>query len=237
MHGDGKNSEKTLADLLLAEYPKLKKVGEPFVISYKGESITIPKPGIVHRLDKETSGVLLVAKSQTSYEFFKKQFQDHNIQKEYHAFVYGVPKLTEGTIEESIGRSGGDIRKWGTGRSARGELRNAITEYKVLERIGMSEDSDVKGSTEQGTYSHLVLYPKTGRTHQIRVHLKHINHPIVCDTIYAPNREPALGFARLALHARALTFTLPNGKEETVEAPFPKDFKSALSLAKKGELC
>lgn len=231
VHGDGKNDDKTLADFLLAEYPKLKNVGEPFIVSFKGESITIPKPGIVHRLDKETSGVLLIAKSQKAYEFLKEQFKKHTIEKEYHAFVYGAPKEDEGIIDAPIARSGGDVRKWATGKSMRGETREAITEYKVMKRIGIP-NNEKKGSTEPGVYAYVILYPKTGRTHQIRVHMKHLNHPIVADSLYAPKRDKALGFECLALHARAITFKLLNGEEMKIEAPFPTDFKKSLKLTK-----
>ena len=227
VHGDGKNPEKSLADLVVEKYPEISGVGEPFIVGDK----EINRSGIVHRLDKDTSGALIVAKNNTAFQFLKKQFQEHEIEKEYHAFTYGAIKNDEGVISEPIGRSGGDIRKWTTGRGARGMMRDAITEYRVIKRIGLKEGAAM-GSTEEGTFTYVKLFPKTGRTHQIRVHLKHLNHPIVSDPIYAPNRDKALGFERLALHARAISFDLLSGERIKVEAPFPTDFQNAIQNTK-----
>ena len=138
--------------------------------------------------------------------------------------MYGVPKEREGTISESIGRSKDNIRKWAVGRGARGELRPAITHYKILATIGGVEG---KGSTEDDTFSYVEAQPKTGRTHQLRVHFRSLNHPIVADTLYASGREKVLGFDRLALHARAIKFVLPGGKDIEVVAPYPADFENA----------
>jgi 23S rRNA pseudouridine1911/1915/1917 synthase len=231
MHGDGKTPEYTIADWILETYPLLAQAGEPMHIKIKGEDIVVPKPGIVHRLDKETSGVVLIAKSQTAYEFFKKQFQEREIKKIYHCFAYGWPKKDFETIDGSIGRDSGDVRKWTSGRTARGTLRDARTDIQVLSRFGEGE-YEGKGNTKEGAYSFIEARPKTGRTHQIRVHLRSINHPIVCDSLYAPKRAPALGFTRLALHARSLTAALPDGSVKTIEAPYPADFEQALSVAK-----
>ncbi len=226
-HGDGKSGEYTLADWVVQNYPTLMTVGEPLKLTIRNEELTIPKPGIVHRLDKETSGVMIIAKTHESYLFFKKQFQEREIQKTYHAFVYGWIKEDEQTIDGSIGRDPGNIRRWVTGANARGTMRDAVTNIKVLSRFGDREYSG-KGSTEEGTYSFVEARPKTGRTHQIRVHLRSINHPIVSDSLYAQNRLKALGFERQALHARELTLALPSGKTKTVTAPYPPDFEQAL---------
>ena len=231
MHGDGKTPEYTLADWILEHYPLLAQTGESMKVKIKGEEIEIPKPGIVHRLDKETSGVVLVAKSQHAYEFFKKQFQEREIEKVYHCFVYGWPKDDTQTIDGPIGSDSGDIRKWTSGKGARGTIRDARTDITVLSRFGEGE-YEGKGNTKDGTYSFIEARPKTGRTHQIRVHLRSINHPIVCDSLYAAKRAPALGFERLALHARCLTIMLPSGQEKRVEAPYPADFEEALKVAK-----
>ncbi len=227
VHGDGKTDEYTLADWILANYPALSHTGEPMVTKIKGEDIAIPKPGIVHRLDKETSGVMLIAKTPEAYQFFKQQFQDRGIEKIYHCFVYGWIKDDEREIVGSIGRDSGNIRRWVVGKMARGAIRDAVTNIKVLARFG-DQKYEGKGSTEDGTYSFVEARPKTGRTHQIRVHLRSINHPIVCDTLYAPKRAGALGFERFALHARSITVTLPDGSSNTVVAPYPEDFKKAL---------
>src|SRR3989344_4305065 len=188
----------------MENYSKLKNVGENMNVEYKGKQIEILRPGIIHRLDKETSGVLLIAKTQESFEFLKKQFKKHQIKKVYNAFVYGkvsdpVASLRtgkKGVINAPIGRSPKDIRMWTAARGVRGDAKEAITEYLVLKRF-----------EDQGeNFSYLEVYPKTGRTHQIRVHLRYINHPVVSDSLYASNYEPALGFIRTALHARMISF-------------------------------
>jgi 23S rRNA pseudouridine1911/1915/1917 synthase len=212
VHSDGKTKEKTLVDWLNENYPEIKEVGEPGKTA-SGE--TILRGGIVHRLDRGTSGVMLVAKNQEAFENLKKQFQEHKILKTYQAFVFGEMKNDTGTIDRQIGRSSTDFRKWSAQRGARGELREAITEYKVLQK--------------KSGYSFVEIYPKTGRTHQIRVHFKAINYPLVSDTLYAPKKENDLGFTRLALHSYKVTFSDLSGASHTVEAPYPDDFKEALS--------
>ena len=230
VHADGKTPETTLADLVLEKYPELAAVGEPLELQHGGQTIIVLKPGIVHRLDKETSGVILVAKNKPAYEFLKKQFQEREIQKIYHAFAYGWIKEDTMTIDAPIGREAGGIRRWTTGTNMRGESREAVTEVAVLKRFG-DREYEGKGSTEEGTYSFIEARPKTGRTHQIRVHLKSVNHPIVADSLYAPKRKKVLGFERLALHARSLEVLLPSGGRQTVVAPYPQDFQKAMSLA------
>jgi 23S rRNA pseudouridine1911/1915/1917 synthase len=228
VHGDGKTPEYTVADWVLETYPALAEVGESFEIEYKGQQIVIAKPGIVHRLDKDTSGVMLIAKTQEAYLFFKSQFQDRNVKKIYHAFVYGWLKEDEQTIDLAIGRSTTDIRRYSTERGARGTLREAQTIVRALWRFG-SREYVGKGSTDEGTYTLVEAEPKTGRTHQIRVHLRAINHPIVADSLYAPKRPHTLKFERLALHARSLSIATPSGETVTVEAPYPQDFAETLT--------
>lgn len=214
VHPDGKRDEATLVDWIRETHADMAGVGEPLVMEYKGKQITIDRPGIVHRLDRETSGVMILAKTQTSYEYLKSQFQNHTIKKEYIAIVSG--KTERGIINEPIGRSARDIRKWTTGISARGMMRPAITRYtteKVFELDGQ-------------TFSLVHLFPETGRTHQLRVHMKSIQRPIIGDGLYAPSTVGLLGFDRVALHAWKITFQDINGKECVVEAPLPKDFKN-----------
>jgi 23S rRNA pseudouridine1911/1915/1917 synthase len=216
VHGDGKSKEGTLADWLLENYPKIKEVGEPWVNQNgdkKGE--TIYRPGIVHRLDRDTTGVMVIAKTQEMYEHLKQQFKDRDIGKKYEAFAYGNIKENKGTIDRSIGRSKSDFRKWSAQRGARGEMRQAITNFKVLMR------------TPQVT--HVSIEPQTGRTHQIRVHFKAINHPLVHDQLYAPSQPALLGFTRTALHAKEIEFTDLKGKEVVFTAPYPRDFEHALA--------
>lgn len=217
VHPDGKTKEFTLVDWIRENYPAIKNVGEPITLS-NGQ--VIHRPGIVHRLDRETSGVLAIAKTQGSFLRFKNQFQERETKKTYFAFVYGEMKEDDGVIDRPIARSRKDFRLWSAQRGGRGETREAVTSYTVRLRA--------KG------LSYVEVEPKTGRTHQIRVHFKAINHPVVCDNLYAPKREPALGFGRLALHARSLEFTDVDGRRIRVEAPFPEDFIKALSVMKAG---
>ena len=232
VHADGKRDERTLADWLVARYPArrgyagIEQVGEPITLASGG---VIWKPGIVHRLDRDTTGVLLVAKNQPAYLFAKEQFQARTTEKAYRAFVYGQIAEERGRINRAIGRSSSDFRKWTAQRGTRGELRDAVTDYEVLAR-GTADDGTPSGALEGYTY--LEAKPKTGRTHQIRVHFKAINHPVVSDPLYAESRLPGLGFARTALHALSLAFALPSGKRVTVEAPLPPDFEKALAMLK-----
>jgi len=167
---------------------------------------------LVHRIDRETSGVLVVAKTTEAFEFLKSQFKNREIKKTYRAFVYGALKDERGVIDKPIGSGRG-----GSGpRSAslpHGTTRDALTAYRVIKN---GPDT-----------AYVEVFPKTGRTHQIRVHFSSIQHPIICDSLYAPNRPALLGFNRLALHALSLSFTHPSGKEMTFEAPLPEDFKAA----------
>lgn len=230
VHGDGKSGEYTLADWILEKYPNLSNVGEDIQTKIKNEELIIKKPGIVHRLDKETSGVILIAKNKEAYEFFKKQFQEREIAKVYNAFVYGFIKEDDIIVDKPIGRDSGNIRRWVVGKTARGAIRDAVTNIKVISRFG-NKKYEGKGSTEEGTYSFVEARPKTGRTHQIRVHLRFLNHPIVSDSLYASKREKDLGFSRLALHAKSLKVELPKGNLVEIIAPYPRDFENALQVA------
>lgn len=230
VHSDGKTKEPSLVDWILENYPKMKDVGEPLKLS-SGEVIV--RPGIVHRIDRDTSGVLVITKTQAAFEDLKKKFQDREVAKKYHAFVYGTIIEDDGVINRPIGRSNKDFRMWSAQRGARGELREAITLYKVLER-GTATDTETKDATasENSGVTFVEVEPKTGRTHQIRVHFKAINHPIVSDSLYAPKRAGLLGFERLALHAREIKFIGLDGKEVSAEAPYPADFKKAVAAIK-----
>ena len=218
VHPDGRTKEETLVDWVHAHYPQiaLDEVGESIMLTGGGE---IKKPGIVHRIDRETSGVLLVAKTHASFQNLKSQFQARTIKKNYKALVYGVFKEPKGTIDRPIGRSTSDFRKWSAEYGARGELRESVTDYHVLD----------EGETDGIKLSYLDVFPHTGRTHQIRVHLKAVGHPIVCDKLYAPKMPCVLGFDRVALHASSIVFQTLKGEEKRVEAPLPPDFEQALA--------
>jgi 23S rRNA pseudouridine1911/1915/1917 synthase len=210
VHGDGRSEEQTLVDWIRENRPELEEVGEPQTLQ-NGE--VVKRPGIVHRLDRETSGVILVCKTPESFAYIKSQFKNRKVEKVYRAFVYGAFKELDGVIEKPIGRSASDFRRWSAEYGAKGELREAVTEYKVLK--------------QNGEFAYVEAYPKTGRTHQIRVHMKAVSHPIVCDRLYAPKLSPALGFERLALHSYSVSLQLPNGKPVKIEALLPEEFKVA----------
>jgi len=201
---ENNNKEKTLVDWILKKYPQIKGVGEDST-----------RPGIVHRTDKETSGILLIAKNQKTFLFLKKNFQEHLIKKVYRAIVYGSVKKDEGEINFSIGRSKKDFRLKSADKKARGQKREALTFYKVLAR--------------NDHFSYIEVLPQTGRTHQIRVHLKAINYSVVCDSLYAPARECPEELGRLGLHALSLEFKTQDGIQRLLEAPLPLDIKKILS--------
>ena len=215
VHADGRHERATLVDWLAVRYPELKGVGEQQTLP-NGE--VIDRPGIVHRIDRETSGLIIIARTQNSYEFLKEQFKEREVKKTYRAFVYGVLNDERGIIDKPIGSSRGGLGP----RSARrplGTTREAQTMYRVIAR------------GQDATY--VEVFPKTGRTHQIRVHFAAIQKPIVADVLYAPSRPPILGFKRLALHALSASFTHPNGEEVTFSAPLPADFVEAEAKLRK----
>jgi 23S rRNA pseudouridine1911/1915/1917 synthase len=202
---------------------------------------------LVHRLDKETSGIMVIAKNKKAHEFLKKQFVDRKVKKTYVAIVDGWVKNDHGVINKPIGRSPSDFRRRLSGRGARGEMREAITEYKVLKRFeveaergqiyyargsrpvrgeGRSAKKFVYAPLEKFTY--LEIHPKTGRTHQIRVHMKFLNHPVACDSLYNSGQPCPKGISRLALHAKSIEFKNLKGETIKVESPLPIEFKKAI---------
>ncbi len=198
MHTDGKTNEETAEDWFKGKYPEV-KLERPFV----------------HRLDRDTSGVLVFAKNKETYDFLRKAFHDREVKKTYLAVVYGAPKDKKGVIDFDIGRSRKDFRLRSAQPKARGRLRAAITRYEVI--------------GEKGGYALLKINPETGRTHQIRVHLKAIHHPIVGDKLYAPGRSPAFGISRLGLHASEIDLPLPSGARVSITAPIPDDLAPAFA--------
>ncbi len=219
---EGEESEPTLADWVLETFPSSKDAGEAIHLS-SGEELL--RPGIVHRLDKDTSGVILVAKTAKGYEHLKKQFQDRTIQKKYLAFVHGTFEDNYGIIDRPIGRSSTDFRKKSSSRSAEGELRPAMTWYVVK---GSAKVESPDAPYPLIPVSFIEAEPKTGRTHQIRVHMQAVHHPIVCDPLYGSGKPHVLGFKRLALHARTISWDSLDGTRMKAEAPLPDDFAHAL---------
>ena len=210
-HPDGRSTEETASDWFAKTYPESAAVGETQKLQNGTEII---RPGIVHRLDRETSGVLVFAKTQSAHTMLKEAFQSHLAQKTYLAFIYGVPKERKGIINFPIGRSNKDFRLRSAQPKAKGILREALTRWEMISDIG--------------THSFIKAMPETGRTHQIRVHLKAIHHPIVCDTLYAPKQKADLGFTRLGLHAWKLEIHLASGASKILVAPIPEDLAQAI---------
>lgn len=210
-HSDGRTVEPSVAEWIAERYPECVVVGEPWV-SPQGERVRVC--GLVHRLDRTTSGVLIAARTQETYDFLKGEFKARRVEKEYRAIVYGRMPEDVGRIVAAIERSTVPPKKWMAVPCEEGHVRAAITEWRVL----------ACGEDAQGIpYSYLSVRPMTGRTHQIRVHLASIGHPIVSDHLYAPERTSILGFTRPALHAFSISFVLPNGERERYEAPLPAD--------------
>ncbi len=196
----------TLVNALLARVPALAKVGGPL------------RPGIVHRLDKDTSGVLLVAKTETALAALQAAIKAREVQREYLALVQGLVAAEEGTIEAPIARHPRHRRRMAV--VPRG--RRAVTRYRVRERFAVA--TLVEASLQ------------TGRTHQIRVHFAHLGHPVVGDPVYGGKGE-RWGMTRQALHAFRLDFTHPgSGAPIAVEAPLPEDMARALDAVRAASL-
>ena len=208
VHGvEGKISvEPTLADILLEKYPEIRTVGDDPNL----------RPGIVHRLDKDTSGVMVVARNQKSFEYLKSLFKTRDIKKTYIAVVSGVPKEKQGIIDQPIGIKNGTTR-----RSVRsGKMaKPAVTEYEVTKTT-----ETIDGHGKESPFTLLSVSPKTGRTHQIRVHLKSIGHPIVGDVLYGPKKQPPWA-TRLMLHAASIEFSDGHGVRMRFDAETPKEFE------------
>jgi 23S rRNA pseudouridine1911/1915/1917 synthase len=196
----------SLVDWLKEKYPEIKKVGDD-----------PERPGIVHRLDKDTSGVLLAAKNQKTFEYLKSQFRDRKIKKKYLALVHGNVKNDSGVIDLPIAKSKSDFRKRAAVGKTIGKEREAVTEYLVKKRFK--------------DFTLVEAYPQTGRTHQIRVHFKAIGHPIAGDRLYGPQKRiNSLGLKRHFLHAAFLDFVLQNGSRVRFEADLPDDLQKALNM-------
>jgi len=223
VHPDGRSAGPFLTDWVAQKYPEAMNVGEP-AKSLKGEIMN--RPGIVHRLDRDTSGVMVIARTAAGHADLKKQFQDRIVSKKYLAFVWGELKEEFGTIARPIGRSGSDFRKQSAQRGTRGETREAETYWTRL-WTGKAQVTMPDGTEIPEKFTLIEAEPKTGRTHQIRVHFQALHHPVVGDGLYAPKRPLALGFKRTALHAQSIELKSLKGEQIKVSAPLPADFQVA----------
>lgn len=193
-----------LTDELLRVYPELSKVGDD------------PewRPGIVHRLDKDTSGVMLVPKTQSYFQYLKDLFQNGGIHKTYLALVHGEVKGDSGTIDKPIGLKSGTVKRTVHGGKM---VKDAVTDYKVVKRLD--------------GYTLLEVSPRTGRTHQIRVHLAAIGHPIVGDAVYGGKKEKKslLSASRQFLHAHSIEFDIAPGHRASFVSELPEDLTEVLN--------
>ncbi len=174
------------------------------------------RPGIVHRIDKDTSGLLVVAKTNMAHQLLSQQLAEHSMTRVYKAIATGVIK-EDTYINAPIGRHPTDRKKMAVSNK---NSRRALTHVRVLERF------------QKFTYMEAIL--ETGRTHQIRVHLSHIHHPILGDTIYGSEKQP-FGLSKQVLHAQTLGFVHPKGDYMEFEAPLPAEFTEVLEKLRKGK--
>jgi 23S rRNA pseudouridine1911/1915/1917 synthase len=218
VHPGAGNRSGTLQNALLHRYPEL---------------VTLPRAGLVHRLDKDTSGLLVVAKTERAMRSLAKQFAAHAVERAYNAVVWGAPRAGDGLVEGNLGRNPFDRKRMAV---LRGQGKPARTRYRVLERFGRGEKP----------FAALVeCRLETGRTHQIRVHLAHLGHPLIGDSTYGRSRsapraktaeekaayDAATGFPRQALHAGLLGFFHPTGQTKLrFESPWPEDFASLVNV-------
>ncbi|MEM1366679.1 MAG: RluA family pseudouridine synthase [Cyanobacteria bacterium P01_H01_bin.15] len=174
------------------------------------------RPGIVHRLDKETTGALVVAKNDAACVHLQAQFKSKTARREYLGVIFGVPPSDTGTVNQPIARHPVDRLKMGIVPEEKGG-RHAITHYELRERLG--------------NYSLLNFRLETGRTHQIRVHCQFLGHPLIGDRLYSQGRTPGVNLAGQALHAWQLSLTHPRTEEPlTVRAPLPAEFEKLLRI-------
>ncbi len=180
----------------------------------------VARPGIVHRIDKDTSGLLVVAKSDRAHEGLAQQFKAHSIDRLYAAIVYGLPRPTAGTVDTWIGRSDADRKKMAVHREGRG--KHAVTNYLTIVRLAGA--------------ALVVCKLETGGTHQGRVHMAHLGHPLIGDPVYSRDRKgfktilETLRFKRQALHAKRLGFIHPlTGQKLSFDSALPTDMQELLS--------
>jgi len=216
VHAGGSiKSGETLVDWLIKKYPEIKKVGDDLTV----------RPGIVHRLDKETSGVMVAARTQEGFDNLKQLFKSRMVEKKYLALVRGVINQKSGRINLPVGT----LKSHGVKRTVRKDygkqMKEAVTEFRVLEHFPDATLVEAR--------------PKTGRMHQIRAHFAALHHPIVGDRLYGGNKPsffmkgldkdlPA-GLSRQFLHAGSLSFSYPGGRRFVFEASLPEDLKKFLA--------
>ncbi|QMU56026.1 MAG: RluA family pseudouridine synthase [Candidatus Mycalebacterium zealandia] len=210
--GAGRKSA-TIANALAHRYSNLSKIGGA------------QRPGIVHRLDKDTSGVIVVAKNDVCHAAIAAQFAGRSVRKEYLAIVLGEIKENSGVFSSKIGRSPSNRKKMSGKNPVK--ARDSVTEWKTVERLH--------------GWTFMKIKPKTGRTHQIRVHFAEAGHPVACDPLYGGKKSPgASGLSKVlrrqALHAASISFVHPaSGEEVSFSVPLPEDMAAAVEFLKAEE--
>jgi 23S rRNA pseudouridine1911/1915/1917 synthase len=213
VHPSNPSEKNTLVNFLTYKFPEIKTVHDNSRDAYL-------RPGVVHRLDKDTSGVIIIARNQKAFEELKKLFQEHKIEKKYLALVYGKLENKKGKIEKPIARASTYRKQVVAGKKTQTKIREAVTEYSVIKKYA--------------NCSLIEVIPKTGRMHQIRVHLFSIGHPIIGDSLYILKKYKKTKTARQLLHAQELNFKLFD-KTFSFQAPLPLDFRLFLDeIRKKG---
>lgn len=219
------DESETLVNWLIYKFPEVENVGEDLL-----------RPGIVHRLDKDTSGVIIIAKNQKTFLELKNKFKNREIEKKYWAIVAGslgklgmlgnlgrLGKL--GVIDKPIARASSYKKQVIAGKKTRTKIRPAVTEFRVVRNFRVTRELG-----KSGEFSLVEVSPKTGRMHQIRVHMNSIGHPVVGDKIYgSKNSKSKISVPRQLLHAKSINFNL-FGKNFSFEAKLPDDFEQFLTL-------
>lgn len=203
-----RGEQGTLVDFLLLRWPHLKDVGDDAL-----------RPGIVHRLDADTSGVMVVAKTNEMFEHLKHLFQERRVEKTYLALVHGAMRERSGEINHPIGHGAHTATKR-TAKKDRNEVRGEREAFTVWRLMRQYSD-----------FALIEVSPKTGRTHQIRVHMAAIGHPIAGDPLYGSRKlvSPP-GLTRLFLHASRLAFSLPGGRRLMFESDLPAELESVVKM-------
>lgn len=212
-------ADTTRNEITVQDWIEKKGIVQSKSLTVDKESDFYKRAGIVHRLDKETSGILLVAKTPVAFEELQRQFKERIVKKEYLALAHGVIVPPVGEITVPVGRLQFNRKRFGVVAGG----RDALTKYRVLQIKYMV------GNHKKEPLSFIALYPETGRTHQIRVHLKYINHPVVSDELYAGRktaREDRKVLRRLFLHAAKISFLNPiSHKPITLESALPEELQ------------
>mgnify|MGYP001617786967 CR=1 FL=1 len=201
VHSVNGGDEPSVVSWLAGKYPETQAVGDD----------TENRGGIVHRLDRDTSGVMIIPRTQEAFLFFKNLFQTKAVKKTYLALVYGVPKEQKGTIDRPIGLNAGTVKRTVHVKNAK-MVKDAVTDYEVIKTFAIG-----------GVQASLVrVSPRTGRTHQIRVHMASLGCPVVGDTLYGPKKQ-SVKISRQFLHADSIEFSTPRGNRLTISADMPEE--------------